>query len=291
MKSKNKDANVRQRAQRPEFPPSLNRVPTEYQRLCAELGGPAPIREGIKQATFEHYCHKISWSAVEQTLRRFAKDIATARRHWPWVAMAIGEYKLERIENDKPADELSPKEIGDLFREIAHSARSLIKALLRLQKQADRLAEPTAPLRSAHLAYLDQFVAQVAAGRPAAEVSDDGLQMLIDDLGRKRFIERVCDVEIAAKEAASRLDRGLLARSRGQLDPGLSDLVRQGAEIWQSMTGRKASANKVHREVRRDDDDPDFVIFIKDLVSVADGPKPTRKMIEASLKPKKSHPR
>jgi hypothetical protein len=99
--------------------------------------------------------------------------------------------------------------------------------------------------------------------------------------GKQSLMQRLFDIEVAAGEAMKRADAGLLKRKKGQGDPGLHNLVWRCAEIWESMTGRKASPHKVHTV---DGDDSDFVKFLQCLVRLADGPKPSRKQIEISFK-------
>jgi hypothetical protein len=111
--------------------------------------------------------------------------------------------------------------------------------------------------------------------------------------GKMDFIRRVVDVEVAAKEAANRVDKGLLHRGKSQDDLALHNLVWRLAEVWTSMTARRPSANKVHGRSPADEDpefvqlvkDPDFVQFVQYLVDLVEGaPKPSRKQIEISLK-------
>ena len=45
--------------------------------------------------------------------------------------------------------------------------------------------------------------------------------------------------------------------------------------IWQSLSGRKASVNKVAGERRCD-----FVTFVQELAKIAGGPKPTFKQVQ-----------
>jgi hypothetical protein len=94
-------------------------------------------------------------------------------------------------------------------------------------------------------------------------------------------MKRLIELEVAAGEAVRRVDANLLKRKKGQADPGLYNLVWRCAEIWLGMTGRRASAQKVHTV---DDDDPDFVKFVQGLVRLAGAAKPSRKQIEISLK-------
>ena len=232
------------------------------------------------------------WRKVEPTLRRFQEDRDIARRHWPWVAFALSQYRFERKEQQRHSVELNPDEVIGLIADIGRSAKELKSGLLRLQDTSHRLGHSTARLRQPHLAYLDQFISQAAAGHLAAEVNQDGEHMLRTYFGKTFLFERLIDIEVAAGEAAKRVDKNLLKKRKGQIDPGLYNLVWRGAEIWSSLTGRTPSANKVHR---RSGEEPDFVAFIQDVVRLAGGPPPSRKNVEVSLKgphaAESSHPR
>jgi hypothetical protein len=83
---------------KPALPISLNRLPTELDQLYAELGGPAPLRNDIDRKVFDSCCNEFFWSKVEPVTSRFQADADIGRRHWPWVALALSRYRLERDE-------------------------------------------------------------------------------------------------------------------------------------------------------------------------------------------------
>ena len=96
------------------------------------------------------------------------------------------------------------------------------------------------------------------------------------------LLKRLVGIQAVAGEAATRLiDKDLLKRKKGQADPALHNLVWRGAEIWSSLTGRVPSPNRVHRD---SGEEPDFVLFIQDLVRLAGGECPSRKVVEISLR-------
>jgi hypothetical protein len=272
---------TRKSAPPPALPPSLSRLPTELDRLYLELGGPAPLRPDIDRKAFEIASKEFSWVEVEPSLRRFQKDRDVARRHWPWVAFALDTYRFERRERQREGAKLTPGEVKELLNEIRRSARELVGSLGRLQEYANSLGDPVAPFRQPHLAYLDEFISQAAAGRISGEVNQDLGQMLHVFLAKQSFMKRLVDIEVAAGEAVNRMDSNLLKRKKGQGDTGLHNLVWRCAEIWESMTSRKASAHKVHTV---HGDDPDFVKFVQALVGLVGAPQPSRKQIEISLK-------
>ena len=97
------------------------------------------------------------------------------------------------------------------------------------------------------------------------------------------LLKRLVGIQAVAGEAATRLvDKDLLKRKKGQADPALYNLVWRGAEIWSSLTRRVPSPNRVHR--RDSGEEPDFVLFIQDLVRLAFGERPSRNVVEISLR-------
>src|SRR5215831_10304819 len=269
------------RIRKPAIPSSLSRLPTELDRLYSELGGPAPLRDDIDRKVFDFCCNEFFWSKVEPVTRRFQADRDIGRRHWPWVALALSQYRHERNELQKPDAKLTAAEVIELLDDIHRSAKKLVNRLGQLQEYSNSLADPAAPPRQPHLAYLDQFISQAAAGHLAAQVSEDGDHMLRVHFGKQSFLKRLIDIKVAAGEAMKRVRTDLLKRRKGQADPGLYNLVWRGAKIWSSLTGRTPSANKVHNS---HGGEPDFVAFIQGIVSLAGGPQPSRKNIEISLR-------
>ena len=263
---------------------SLSSLRTDLDRLYSEMGGPAPLRGRIDRNTFERCCNEFSWRKVEPTLCRFQKDRDIAKRHWPWVAVALRQYHFEVKERQQNSVRLTPGEvISLLMNDIRRPAKELASGLARLQSYAQDLGDPTAPLEKPHLRYLDQLISQATAGDPAAEVNEDPKHMLWVFSEKVSFLQRLSGIEAVAGEAAAkRVDRDLLKRKKGQADPALYNLVWRGAEIWSSLTGRVPSPNRVHR--RDGDEEPDFVLFIQDLVRLAGGECPSRKVVEISLR-------
>jgi len=262
---------------------SLISLRTDLDRVYSELGGPAPLRGRIDRNTFERFCNEFSWRKVEPTLCRFQKDRDIAKRHWPWVAFALGQYRFERKERQQNSVRLDPGEVISLMNDIRRSAKELTSGLARLQSYSQGLGDPTAPLEKPHLRYLDQLISQAAAGDPASEVNKDPKYMLWVFSEKMSFFQRLGGIEAVACEAATRLvDRDLLKRKKGQADPALHNLVWRGAEIWSSLTGRVPSPNRVHRV--DPGEEPDFVLFIQDLVRLAGGECPSRKVVEISLR-------
>src|SRR5262249_50995355 len=214
----------------PALPPSLSRLPTDLDRLYSELGGPAPLRDALDRKVFDSCCNAFFWSKVEPVTGRFQADRDIGRRHWPWVALALSQYRFERNELQKRGTKLTPAEVEELLDDIHRSAKKLVNRLAQLQEYSNSLVDPAAPSRQPHLAYLDEFISQAAAGHIVAEVSEDVQHMLQVFLAKQSFMRRLIDLEAAARGAVNRMDLNLLKRRKGQGDPGLHNLVWRCAE-------------------------------------------------------------
>jgi hypothetical protein len=250
----------------------------EFDKLCAEHGGPADFGVTVETNTFRRCCREYPLGRVLPILTRFTEDEISARRHWPWTAFAVDQYTFEIKERAKYKDELKPKEIRDLLAQIKRAAHDLISALATLQNRAFRLHEHSAPLLRGHLKWLNYFISQVLAGHISNEVAQDFLTV---DLQKLDFIKRLAQVEAAATVASKRVDKDLLKRRRGQSNPALRNFVSRSGKIWTSMTGRKPSTRRVERI---DGDDPKFVIFVKELAKIGNAAEPSRKEIEIALR-------
>jgi hypothetical protein len=267
------------RRPRPFF--SLSELRSDLDRLYNDGGGPAPIRATVDRTEFERCCREFPWSVIAPALIKYQCDATLAKRHWPWAAFAIAQFQFEQREAAGQMDEPTPKEVLELLGEIRDAAKRLSGGLARLQSTSLRVVDPADRMRRGHLQYLDQFISQAAAGLIDQEVREDGEHLVRVFNGKNALLRILIDIEVAAGEAMNRADKTLLSRKVGTRQvPGLHNLVFRASEIWTSMTGRVASANKV---TRRDEQEPQFVQFIQDLVGIAGGPKPSRRMVEIAL--------
>jgi hypothetical protein len=243
--------------------PSLK---TEYDHLCEDLGGPADLGHSGLDDDLQRACGVYPLRLILPVLIEFKPGNVDARRHWPWAALALALFVSAQKEHTKYADEPTPKDLEALLLEIAESARALNSQLNQLQNLSERDKDPTAPYRRAHLTWLDMFISQGVAEAPSNGVTEDPLLLLA---ARLDFAKKLAMIEATAKKASKRVDRSLLNRERGQGIPGLSNFVFRCGEIWENLTGRKPSANKVSRI--EGPEDPDFVVFVRNLAMV--GPK------------------
>src|SRR6266702_8441381 len=142
------------------FPLSLSSAKSDLEKLCDELGGPADLGMPVAEHYMEVCCQDHSIGSVLPYLTRFQPDELVARRHWPWAAVAMDQYAFEKSERGKYADEPSPMQIVEIMGQIKKAAADLGSGIDQLQTLSSRLNDPGAPLRRAHLAWLDAFISQ-----------------------------------------------------------------------------------------------------------------------------------
>jgi hypothetical protein len=263
------------------IPAPLRPIRSEYDELCDGLGGPADIsaKMGFREddVPLPMYCTEYPSRWILPVFLRFKPDEPLARRFWPWAAFAISQYVWEQEERKKYSDEPAPKEIKSLISEIGKSAKTLRSRLQRLHGLSYRLRDPSAPLRRAHLVWLDAFVSQAVAGIPSSSVNKSDKHLLFLHSAMMDFFNRLASVEATTKKACKRVDRKLLERERGQTTSALSNFVFRCGVIWKSFTARKPSANKV------DGREPDFVIFVQELAKIGGAHQPTRRQVEMTF--------
>jgi hypothetical protein len=263
------------------WPPSLNSAQTQLDRLYQD-GGPAKLAgESLDKRKFKAACDEYPLQWIMPLLRQFCEDEQAVRSHWPWSAFALSQYLFEIKERKNYSDERSPKQWKELLQSIAKAAHDLADGLAEIETAAHRLPDPSAPLRRPHTAWFDELFTRAAAGRADCAKADSDVQMAIDHLAKKEFLDRVVDIERSAKEAIKHMDVRLLARKRGQDNPALDHFVWRNVQVWESLTGRPATAQRLNS---KDREDPDFVLFVSDLAKLGPAPSPSRREIETSLR-------
>jgi hypothetical protein len=256
---------------------------SEFQTLCDELGGPADVsiveREALDLACRE-FCFARTWPAFQQ----WEQDQSRSRRYWPWVALAAFQYKFERAEKENYDDEPTPSKLETLVAKIATDARTLLDDLTRLQTLSYRLRDPDTPNRRGHLAWIYQYIAHVLVKGPQANIDEDPAVSSTAFFAMQKFYQRLIWLEVAAKEAAQHISRELLTRPTGpKTDPGLGYLVAHSMMIWEHMTGRPASVNRVAARAVSHDDRPDFAIFVTNIAKLACDREPTLGQIHTAF--------
>lgn len=260
--------------------------PAEARRV-REAGGPAEIG----QLPLEFLRYRPFGASLELALPelvRWSKDgEAWAIRHWPWAALAADSWLADHA---RQSDGLRPTDVDVGFDRITKHARALSDVIAELQQSSSNPAG-NAATQTAHLRWLltvfsrmglDRVPLEQAAGSTDAE----GLMAFAE---MSHFTEKLEFVAAAAGLAKQLAQRELLARPVSGSDPMLPKFVWRLSEVWTSLTGRKASAAKVHKV---DETRPDFVIFVQAMAALAleahqgnANPQiPTHDMIAAALR-------
>jgi hypothetical protein len=262
---------------KPRIPPGLNAIKSEYKIFCEQHGGPIICGDSFKDIDYKHCCEEFPRQEFEPTIDRWANDPVNGIRHWPVMAFAASQYAFRQQEFRKYGAEASPAQVRELLDEIRKSARHLSKALDRFQRMSARLSDGKAPLAEPHLSWMDEIIAQAMAGEFAPEVNEE--RMASVHFARKDFLGRLVNVDVAARYVQEHLDPKLLRRTRTSKNRALRTLVEMAKPIWQSLTGRPPSVNKVagKREA-------DFVTFVQELAKIAGGPEPTFKQVQTAFR-------
>lgn len=264
------------------LPPSLPNIKTEFDKLFDDLGGPADIGVDINKRALAECCSEYPSSQIVPILIPYQKDEGLVRRLWPWAAFAVHQYLFERKERQKYTDEPPPEKTIEMLEQIRRSTNELYSGLTRLEELSGRLPDHSSPNRRHHLAWLNAFLSQAAAGRISDEVNECADELWAVDAGKKAFLKRLADIAEAAELATKAVDKTFLKRERSQTDPALPDFVSRCGKVWTKLTGRIPSANKVH--VDPDDDRPDFVVFVQKLAEAGRAPPPSLKQVKKSLR-------
>ena len=294
--------------------PSLSKARSEFQILCDDLGGPAelcsvpaglpcdaPHLFDLLRLACRIYSFLETWAAF----REWEPNKERAMRYWPWIAFLAFDYHFERADKEgneattKPGDkkrksgygtEPSPTQVINLIERIASRAHKLRDDLVLLRELANRLEDPKTPFRRAHLSWLDEYLAQSLTFGPLSQVSEVPITSMLAEFGSRKFHRQLALLSNAAITAANKVSRDLLAQPSGPRDLGLRNLSKRGAVVWQSLTGRKASALRVrprseNHPTHANDDAPDFALFLGAIARLAGAPEPTPEQIEKALAP------
>ena len=117
---------------------------------------------------------------------------------------------------------------------------------------------------------------------------------MIAGYARDNFHLQLAHLEASAKTVANNVSSILLEKQPGgTMDYGLGHLARRAAIIWKSLTGRRASINKVRprkkvHPTHPNDDRPNFVLFVSGIAKMAVGHEPTFDQIQSTFGPRSS---
>ena len=248
-----------------QFPPSLNAV-GEYKSFLKRHG--TPIACGQPVESFEFACSQRPYSNFAELFKKWVPGNADAPKHWPALAYAVFRYDFRNRELHRDWGLTSPTDIEKLLSDMHKQAGGLARTLGRLQLLSDRISDGAKPEAQAHLAHLNHVVSQAVAGLMSPQ---DGPENPFVEIGiaakRRQFTAQLVYLEAGAKEALDQADQTQLSMPRLSKDRALKALVQMAKPIWQSLTNRVPSVNKVSSNSRGEV--PDFVTFIQDLVEIA----------------------
>jgi hypothetical protein len=270
------------------------RTRSQLEVLCKDDSGPVNLSDNF--IDLRRACSDYPYQVFEAFLGRWQPDFITGARHWPWLAFAVSQYKFRRMENTRLRHksfsgknvEPTPTEIREKLRQISRNSGALRDDLASFQELSFRSFDETSPHRRPHLDYLDAMIKQAIAGNVAVSLDKSDAALASNFFDALEFLKILVNLEaMTAHLAELRVDLGLLSRPPGQpADPGLWHCVSIVRKVWESLTGRRASANKVHRSAHSgpEGSEPDFVRFVAGVVEIAGGPRPSRNQVQAALR-------
>jgi hypothetical protein len=242
--------------------------------------GPAEIGAGWRVDWFaraisdslSHFPKEIA----EPIMRRYCADEAKVSSHYPWVAFAIAGYR--RASLSRSDADLAPSEMQKVLQSISNKATEL-NELLEIVDRAGSAANRAGNV-SKFKAYaaVDRKLIDVLSRKFGDVRTDDDWAEADDWRLALRLLPQYANeaaLEIATDDAAK--------GGSGPRLVGAVGLVSVLSAVWQSMTGRRASAEKIKKQ--KLSDDPPFVRFIADLAIAAEIPAPSRRTVQTLLTP------
>lgn len=157
-----------------------------------------------------------------------------------------------------------------------------LKALLEEACKAVR--DRSEIIKELHLNFLEELLIQAVGGDPASTVDEDIHVRMRNFQQYRDWRFRLYTLISGAQHCQNLFDQDLVSARERITIPGLRDLVGSLAAIWQSLTGRPASVEKVHS---REGETPDFVMFVQGVVTLApETTVPTFSQVQTATKPR-----
>lgn len=199
-----------------------------------------------------------------------AKGEDWALRHWPWTALGCHWWRMSQESNAKrDRFEITPTKIRESLKRISDNARDILDDLQMLIDLTNTPL-PHQHTRAAHINWILNYLYLIQDHDirlydfRTTEITGELAVAVVNS--RYELHERLVRLSESAGALGDFANRDLLAtRSPGE-DPGLATFVGELASIWLSLTGRKASVNKISS--RPDDPRPAFVRFVQGVADL-----------------------
>jgi len=252
-----------------------------YERFCEKHGGAVRPSPNFLEIEYSWPLQEYPYHLFKKIIEPWQGDRTIRIRHYPPMAYAVGQFAFRSKMESENSEELQPAEVRNLLQDIQNTSKQLAEALCRLQKCGFQVHDPTAALRSEHLAWLDAFVAQATAGNRRDKIDEHPKQATITQLERCEFLKRLEQIEKAAEEAQNRVDDDLLRRKPGPRTSAIAMFVNTVAPLWEDLTGKKATA---YRAGGQTSEECPFVQFVGQLAEIAGEAAPSWKVVNTALK-------
>ena len=137
-------------------------------------------------------------------IEKWQENQTTGIRHWPAMAYASNDYRFRQQEFARYGKPPSQSDIRNSLSTIAGSAGDLHTALTKLQGFASQLNDGVVPLAIPHLVWIDQYIAQAAAGVFSTELVENPTVIAEFFCERTKLLERIMGVAVAATVSIDR---------------------------------------------------------------------------------------
>lgn len=247
-------------------------------RPIADIGPAWPadwFADGIEDA-----CAVFPLADIAPIVSEYCRDDARVELHWPWIAFALKNFH-DRQARGRNQDDIPVKEVSAILQSIATQARGLNLALRQLDSTADAALSNDNQRKWIAICRARERLADVFA-EPQPDPADR------DPGAGDKFLEWGLFVEDVAQHAADAqlimLQDAQARKERGQLLAGLGGLVSICGAVWESMVGRKPSAERIKLA---SGEDPPFVRFVTALCRKNGLSPPTISQVKRALRPER----
>lgn len=264
----------------PALPPSISYM--DDLEILEEIGGPADLNGFplVAEVCFSRACSAFPEREMLSILMKYSTDLNTARRHWPWVAHILKLFEAAPEFHD-PSKDLTPTQAAELLKSIRAAASSLERDLNALQDVTLLWRDDERDVKSGHFEYLQQLIAQGAAGGAGAALDDDPTRAWDNFLQYRTWRVGLSGLIEGARHAQAANSPGMLTSKNRSRQPGLRKFVRRLGAVWESLTGRAPSIHKVQTRSRSASK---FVMFVRDVASLSDTmPVPTPSQVASAF--------
>lgn len=200
----------------------------------------------------------------------FVPDPDTIELHWPWIALAIVRFETKHARGRDSGD-LEPVEISKHLRAMKTHADAFLKAWDELDRCMGAAIDNGNIPKAQALVRVNQELLDTFAQWPYTDHRGADKDARHEAAVWRGQLETLADNANSAAEVLPHNPRA--KKGVGSRVAGLDQFVSLLAAVWQSMTGRRATAERVEKK-NTDVTAPAFVLFVQaaaERAGLADG--------------------